>query len=312
MVRDDGIDHAVFAEIEIITISHLLVSEQLEHAGLGERREEHRILLVVVAVAGVKGHLKLLIGEHGKVAVVQVACLVSQFAPLPLVGERALAVGHTALLAVELQVGGSRVAIDETGLLVVFGIGRGDGGYEGLRVVHGLHLAVRPSLTGGPVYGLRALIGLAAHLHLARTAEHKGVAVDESGVGVDDRALLVERAVPAIYLLQVGEPLGGEVRVKLQSGHRLGHHAHQHIPVVEPVEGLHLAPRLSPVLLCLVLQIVTLVLQLRQSGMHLGQQQYQCHHHGQTYAHHIPRVYHLPLGVEHPSAYGQSAPEDDA
>ena len=83
---------------------------------------------------------------------------------------------------------------------MIYGVGGCDAGGERLRVLHGAAVAVAVFLFCGPVDGLRAIVGLGTHIHLARAAKHKGVAVDEARVAIDDRPPFVEEVVPTIYV----------------------------------------------------------------------------------------------------------------
>lgn len=86
MVGDDGVDHAVFDKIEIIPITCRGVGQQLQHALLSQWGEQESKLLIAVAVARVECHLKVLIGHHGKVVMLQVSCLLAERTPCCLIG----------------------------------------------------------------------------------------------------------------------------------------------------------------------------------------------------------------------------------
>lgn len=126
VVGDDGVDHPIFVEVKIVAIACLMVFEQPKHILLCQRREKKGKLLVIVAVAGIKSHFKLFVGHHGEILIAQVSCLVSETVTLPPIGQRAFFVCHATFLAIENEIGGGGVAIDESCLLIVFRIRGGD------------------------------------------------------------------------------------------------------------------------------------------------------------------------------------------
>ncbi len=309
---DDGVDHLVLVEIEVVAEAGFFVFQELHHAFLGKGREKQGELPVVVPVARVESYLEVFVGEHGEVLVAQVARFAPQRAFLHFKGEGAFFPGQSALPAVEGQVGGGGVAVDEACFFIVLGVGLGDAGREHLGMAHHAVLAVGAAFGGGPIDGLGAVIGLHAHLHLPCAAYYKGVAVDKAGMGIDDRAFLVEGVVPMVDRFEVGQALRGEVGVELQPRHGFGHHAGEHVPIVEAIERGHLFPCLFFKPVGCAGERVALFFQRLQPGMHAREKIDERHRHRSCYQHNGARLQRFMGNDEIDNAARHAEPQQRA
>lgn len=177
MGRGDRVNHLLLIEDEVIT-ERLIVSEQIDHVGLGKGGEEQTELDFMIAVIRTEQGIEALVAHHGiirRFVIIgkRLAFFLLQFLdPLLNIGFKFIAFEFAVWVRLpgKGKLWGSFIAIDQAGVLIEEWRRMIDMGMQGLSMGLSMAIALRVAIGGRPGDGQGAIITLIMDVALKRHA----------------------------------------------------------------------------------------------------------------------------------------------